>query len=364
MREPLWHAMSERSERAAGKPARRFPLALRTTLSLLGAISLVLVANVPLQARAAADNSADGYAVESAKAASSLILSLAHAGKRLVAVGDHGHILYSDDHGQHWTQAKVPTRQLLTAVFFVDDKKGWAVGHDAQILASEDGGATWTRQFEDLNRQAPLLDIWFQDASHGLAVGAYGAMLETHDGGKRWEDVSERVSNEDQLHLNGIAAVKDAGLLVVGESGVMFRSKDWGATWEKVQGPYEGSLFGAVGTDKAGTVLVYGLRGHLFRSADFGEHWQQVALPIAGDGNLEFGLSEGALLPDGSVAIVGNGGSVLLSKDDGQSFSIFNRPDRLALSGVIAAGNGNLVLAGQGGIHLASATGAELTEQQ
>lgn len=360
MREPLWHAMSDGSACAAV----RSPSPLRTTLSLLGALSLMLIANAPLHASAATENASDGYAIASAKASSSLILSLAHAGKRLVAVGDRGHILYSDDNGQSWAQAKVPTQQMLTAVFFIDDKKGWAVGHDAQILASEDGGSTWTRQFEDLNRQAPLLDVWFQDASHGVAVGAYGAMLETHDGGKSWEDISEKVNNEDQLHLNGITAVKDSGLLVVGESGVIFRSKDWGSTWEKVQGPYEGSLFGAVGTNQAGTVLVYGLRGHLFRTTDFGDSWQQVNLPTANGGELEFGLSEGSLLDDGTIVIVGHGGSVLESKDDGASFSVVNRPDRLSLAGVSAAGNGNLVLVGQGGIHLASATGAELTEQQ
>ncbi|WVM93430.1 hypothetical protein ULG90_05695 [Halopseudomonas pachastrellae] len=34
-------------------------------------------------------------------------------------------------------------RQLLTAVYFVDDKRGWAVGHDSLILNTTDGGATW-----------------------------------------------------------------------------------------------------------------------------------------------------------------------------------------------------------------------------
>lgn len=366
MREHLRHATGELSVRSSGPSVSAIPSPLRKSLSLLGAFSLLWLAAAPLPAGAseAPASDTDGYAITSAKAPSSLLLSVSHAGKRLVAVGDRGHILYSDDNGKTWAQAKVPTRQLLTAVFFVNDKKGWAVGHDAQILASEDGGATWTRQFEDLKREAPLLDVWFQDENHGLAVGAYGAMLETHDGGKRWEDVSERLDNEDQFHLNGIAAVKDSGLLVVGESGSLFRSKDWGATWEKLQGPYEGSLFGAVGTAQPGTVLIYGLRGHLFRSTDFGDTWQQVALPIAGDGTLEFGLAEGSLLPDGSIAVVGNSGSVLVSKDDGRTFNIFNRPDRLALAGVGAAGDGNLVLVGQGGIHLASATGAELTEQQ
>ncbi|NWA46672.1 hypothetical protein HX889_54515, partial [Pseudomonas reactans] len=113
-----------------------------------------------------------------------------------------------------WTQAKVPTRQMLTAVYFVDDKHGWAVGHDAQILASSDGGVTWSKQFEDLKREAPLLDVWFKDVSTGFAVGAYGALLETTDGGQHWEDVSDRLDNEDQYHLNAIAAVKDSGLFV------------------------------------------------------------------------------------------------------------------------------------------------------
>ncbi|MOA52769.1 hypothetical protein D3C78_1761220 [compost metagenome] len=64
------------------------------------------------------------------------------------------------------------------------------------------------------------------------------------------------------------------------------------------------------------------------------------------------------------MVIVGHGGSVLESKDDGQSFTVYNRPDRLSLAGVSSAGNGELILVGQGGVHVASATGAEPTEQQ
>lgn len=360
MREPMWRTKSEQPVSGA---TLSLPMS-RKSISLLGALSFLVMSIAPLSAVAATEAATDFNSIPSAKASSSLLLSVAHAGQRLVAVGDHGHILYSDNAGKSWVQANVPTRQLLTSVFFINDKKGWAVGHDAQILATTDGGTTWTRQFEDLKREAPLLDIWFQDENHGMAVGAYGALLETTDGGQHWEDVSDRLDNEDQYHLNSIAAVKDTGLLVVGEAGSIFRSKDWGQTWEKLEGPYEGSLFGVVGTREAGTALVYGLRGHLFRTTDFGDTWQQVNLPTANGGELEFGLSEGSLLADGTIVVVGHGGSVLESKDDGQSFTVFNRPDRLSLAGVSGAGNGNLVLVGQGGIHLASATGAELTEQQ
>jgi len=330
---------------------------LATALSLFGAVAW------PTAVQAASDTPAAAvFAIESPKAAKGLMIDVVHAGKRLVAVGDRGHILYSDDQGATWAQAKVPTRQLLTAVFFVDDKHGWAVGHDAQILASTDGGATWTQQYQDLKREAPLLDVWFKDASHGLAVGAYGALLETNDGGNTWEDVSDRLDNEDQFHLNAIAAIKDSGLFIVGEQGSMFRSSDDGQTWEKLEGPYEGSLFGVIGTAQPQTLLAYGLRGNLYRSTDFGSTWEQVELKAA-RGALEFGLSGATLLEDGSLVVVGNGGSVVVSHDDGQTFSVFNRPDRISLSAVTAAGNGNLILAGQGGVRVAQPTGAELEKQ-
>jgi photosystem II stability/assembly factor-like uncharacterized protein len=332
---------------------RKFAL-LATALSLLGCTVL----SAPVLA-AAAPTTDVVYSVESAKASKSLMLDVAHAGKRLVAVGDRGHILYSDDQGATWTQAKVPSRQLLTSVFFVDDKHGWAVGHDAQILASEDGGVTWTKQFEDLKRESPLLDVWFKDVSSGFAVGAYGSLMETTDGGKHWEDASDRLDNEDQYHLNAIAAVKDAGLFIVGEQGSMFRSADWGQTWEKLEGPYQGSLFGVIGTAQANTLLAYGLRGNLFRSTDFGTTWAPVELK-ATRGALEFGLSGATLFDDGTLVIVGNGGSVIRSNDNGETFSVFNRPDRISVSAVTAAGNGNLILAGQGGVRATSPTGAEL----
>lgn len=170
--------------------------------------------------------------------------------------------------------------------------------------------------------------------------------------------MAERLDNPDQLHLNGITRVRDAGLFIVGEQGGMFRSADYGQTWAKVEGPYEGSLFGVIGTAKPHTLLAYGLRGNLFRSTDFGDSWQPIELKAA-RGNLEFGLASATLLDDGTLVLVGNGGSVLRSTDGGQTFSVYNRADRIALAGVSGLANGGLLLVGQGGVHLADAQGAE-----
>lgn len=301
------------------------------------------------------------HAAQTLRATQSLLLDITRAGSRIITVGERGHILYSDDEGKTWQQAKVPTQQLLTAVYFVDAQQGWAVGHDALILHTQDAGLTWTQQYQDLELEAPLLDIWFADQHTGFAVGAYGTLLHTQDGGQHWDTFNDALDNESGYHLNAITAVKDSGIFIVGEMGVMFRSTDLGESWESVNSPYQGSLFGVQATAQENTLLVYGLRGHVFRSADFGDNWQRIELRSA-NAPLEFGLADSSLLADGTVFIVGHGGSVLRSTDAGQSFSIYNRTDRLSLAGVTDTQGGNLILIGQHGIHLSSPTGAALQE--
>ena len=131
----------------------------------------------------ATESTAPEPAVASERAASSLLLGVAEAGPRLVAVGHWGHVVLSDDGGESWRQAKsVPTRATLTAVYFVDARQGWAVGHDAIILHSNDGGESWQLQQFAPDLETPLFSLWFENARHGLAVGAYGMAFRTRDG--------------------------------------------------------------------------------------------------------------------------------------------------------------------------------------
>lgn len=208
-----------------GRAVVSFQPRVHSPLALCAAMSLLLLVGTPLTVLAATDIEAR-HSIQSPKAATSLLLDITQAGSRVVAVGDRGHILYSDDAGKSWTQAKVPTRQMLTAIHFIDEHHGWAVGHDALVLITSDGGESWTVQHEDREREAPLLDVWFADSQHGIAVGAYGALIETTDGGQTWNDISDRLDNEDGFHLNAITHVAESGLFIVGEMGGMFRSAD------------------------------------------------------------------------------------------------------------------------------------------
>ncbi|HEV8078545.1 MAG TPA: YCF48-related protein, partial [Marinobacter sp.] len=81
-------------------------------------------------------------------AATSLLTDVTRTGdsERLVAVGERGHIIYSDNGGANWVQASVPVSVTLTGVDFGSANHGWAVGHSGAVLHSSDAGASWALQ--------------------------------------------------------------------------------------------------------------------------------------------------------------------------------------------------------------------------
>jgi photosystem II stability/assembly factor-like uncharacterized protein len=295
--------------------------------------------------------------------ANSLLLDLAVAGPRLVAVGERGHVVLSDDQGATWRQARsVPTRVMLTAVFFVDAQYGWAVGHDETILNTVDGGETWTRTHFAPEAQQPLLDLWFANRVSGIAVGAYGAYFTTNDGGRHWASAKfaapppsgptgpthdgEAAPGEGDLppdyHLNRIVGVGNR-LYVAAEGGQLYRSDDRGASWRALPSPYEGSFFGLVPIRGEG-LLAFGLRGHLFRSADAGETWTPI------ESGTTAMLTDGVAINDIRVIIGGLAGVLLVSGDAGETFRLTQQDDRRGVSALLPGPAGAVIVAGEGGV--------------
>ncbi|MGQ0621280.1 MAG: WD40/YVTN/BNR-like repeat-containing protein [Panacagrimonas sp.] len=203
-------------------------------------------------------------ALTAPKAAHNRLLDIAVAGSHLVAVGEQGVILTSED-GKTWQQARSPVGVMLTRLRFTDAQTGWALGYDASILKTVDGGSSWTLQHYDAAARA-LYDLVFLDAQHGLAVGAYGSYLETTDGGASWT-ARESALSALGMHFNSILKLGDGSLFIAGERGLMARSSDAGATWQVLDFPYGGSLFGALPLGERG-VTVYGMRGKVFDTPD------------------------------------------------------------------------------------------------
>ncbi|MCY1491112.1 Ycf48-like protein [compost metagenome] len=336
----------------------------------------------------------------SASAVRAPLTDLQRLGTRLVMVGASGHILLRDADGRVH-QAAVPVDLLLTAVHFVDERQGWAVGHDGVILHSADGGATWLKQLDGHSLNAlmqrwaeaevarleaasaaapddealasalddalfalddvkagaapgpsrPLLDVWFHNAAEGWAVGAYGMIVHTRDGGRSWAYVAG-LDNPERLHLNAVLGLADGSLLVAGEGGRLHRSGDGGRTWQAVAQPTQASLYRLLRLDD-GQLLAMGFGGALFGSRDQGQNWQAIALPVKAS------LYGGEQLADGSLLLSGQGGLLLHSRDLAR-FHTWQAAGKAPWLGTAELPGGQLALVGSGGLQVLPL--AELTE--
>ena len=312
------------------------------------------------------------------KSVRSVLLALTRANKRLIAVGEQGIILLSDDDGKTWRQSQTPVSVTLTDVYFTTSKKGWAVGHSGIVLRSNDSGETWTKQLDGIKAakmsldsvnnliekkkgdsetlkkaktaaellvkdgpDKPFLKIYFSDENTGFIIGAYNLIFRTDDGGDTWKPWQDRLKNVDSLHLYGMSA-KGNDIYLAGERGFFLRSSDKGQTFHAIATPYQGTYFGCI-TVSDGAVLVYGLKGNAYLSKNRGVTWQVIkTVPTS--------ITSGIQLRDGGVVLITEGGEVLLSKDMGCAFQPIKIDHPSPFTDVIETEDGNLLLVGVLGV--------------
>lgn len=305
---------------------------------------------------------------QGSQALQAVLQDVTRAGDRLVAVGERGVVLYSDDNGQQWVQASVPVSSTLTAAQFVDAHEGWAVGHAAVVLHTTDSGQSWALQLDGKRAAAlefaaaehsgepsriaaaqrlmtegadkPLLALHFSDAMHGLVVGAYGLAMTTADGGRTWQSAMATLPNPRSLHLYALAQ-QGQTLFVVGEQGLLLRSRDAGHSFQALSSPYEGSLFAAAVLPD-GRLLIGGLRGHLFASHDQGASFQPQANPLPASLNAIRVVGQRLLM-------VNEAGALLHSELDKISVQPMPGFTGRPLTAVTEAADGALICAGVAG---------------
>lgn len=299
------------------------------------------------------------------------LLGLAQAGARVVAVGERGVVLLSDDAGATWRQAAgVPVSATLTAVQFVNERTGWAVGHFGAVLRSDDGGEHWTRQLDghaaarlmlqdaeghgDAKAVAearravqegadrPLLALHFASERDGLVIGAFNLALATADGGKTWQAVSSRLPNAKAAHLYALHREGDE-LLLAGEQGLLLHSADGGRHFQRIATPYGGSFFG-VAQMAVGAWLVAGLRGNVLRSTDAGRTWVTLASPAP--------ASVTGLLRDaqGGAWLVNQAGQLLVPEAGAAALKLVAATSAQQPAGLLRLADGTLLIAGWNGV--------------
>ncbi len=318
----------------------------RFRIAVLGLCAALLL---PFVSFAESSASATGQVISARTLSRLLITDVTRVGRRLVAVGEHGYILLSDDDGASWTRATNARRTMLTGVRFADAQHGWVTGHDGVILASSDGGANWAEQRFAPDEEKPLLALWFKDTSTGIAIGAYGLYLETRDGGNTWteREILQALLGDDgaDRHLNAIAGFGDGRLVIAGEAGTLLTSPDAGVTWAAQTAPYQGSYFGALRLP-GDALLIYGLRGQAFRSDDGGVNW------VAAEGAGPVTLLGGGSLDDGTVVLVGAAGTIRISRDGGRHFAAQASENPSAFSSALPLAADRVLIVGEAGVRI------------
>ncbi|MCC2632248.1 MAG: glycosyl hydrolase, repeat protein [Ramlibacter sp.] len=338
-------------------------LSTRRALLTAAAAAVVLPAraNSPAAGSVVADP-LDAPARASRLAARSALMGVARAGDALVAVGERGHVLRSDDGGERWTQVGVPTSVTLTAVGFADARSGWACGHGGVLLHTADGGRSWRKQLDGrallaglqarrggsaaLDQQLarwreegpdkPFLDLHVYGAEHVIAVGAYGLAVETRDGGRNWQPLPGALDNPGERHLYALA-VHGGATYAAGEQGLLLRRAGTGQRFEAVTTAFRSTVFALIATE--GALLALGLGGWVHRSTDDGLHW--ASSQPAGRAALTAAWTRGA-----TVVVASESGSLLVSGDAGRNFSVVPALRPAPLTGLAAAGPGRIVAVG------------------
>jgi photosystem II stability/assembly factor-like uncharacterized protein len=311
------------------------------------------------------------------------LLSVAKVGSQLVAVGPRGVILVgtpsSDGRSAGWRQVAAPVQSDLVKVVFSDTQNGWVCGHDGVILKTSDGGMHWQKQFDgiaarevfetyyqnspvpkdaslaakqasalnqiranfDNGPSMPWLGMAFSDAQSGYVVGPFGDIAKTNNAGQSWSPMLEGVDNPNFYALNAIAEI-GGRLYMAGEQGLVYVYDATHRNFTQSSTGYQGNLFGIVGTQDV--LVTFGLNGTIYRSVDGAKSWSQVSDASSST------IMSGVVLPDGRIVLVAVDGAMLISADQGKTFSVLPQTQDMPLADVALLDPKTLVVVGLGGV--------------
>ena len=307
-----------------------------------------------------------------------LLVAITQAGARLVAAGEHGVIIYSDDNGASWTQASVPVNVTLTCLGFATPMVGWAAGHFGAILRTQDGGASWEMQLNGIqanqltlaaaqdpnlaNNPSPAAPMAAHRAAHFLndgpdkpfltmlvfsaekmiAFGAYRLAMITVDGGKSWADWSLHIYDQYSHNIYDSLAVGNS-LYLVGEEGLVFCSADGGNTFQPSTPTQDVTLFGILAA-RSGALITFGVAGAAFISTDQAKTWNPITLASQDD------ITAGRVLKSGMILLASEAGAVFRSTDNGATFNAVPGITPMPIFDIQESPDGDLIIAGAGGV--------------
>jgi photosystem II stability/assembly factor-like uncharacterized protein len=258
-----------------------------------------------------------------------------------VLAGSYGNGLFrSTDDGASWARVDGLTAPALRCIGPDPAQPGALLAgtEPARIFRSADGGAGW-EELDGVTRIAGH-EQWFLPyspragavrniygppgrAERLLAAVEVGGLLQSGDAGATW--TCAPIAGDEDIHvISGHPREPDLLYAALGSAwltqrpstgdrrGGVARSRDGGASWEKVETDYTRAVIVPPARPElvlAGPALEVGARGRIVVSADGGDTWEPAGTGV--DTPMPDMVERFAAAPDGSVWAVCSGGRLL-----------------------------------------------------
>jgi photosystem II stability/assembly factor-like uncharacterized protein len=239
------------------------------------------------------------------------------------AAGGKGNVLKTTDGGRRWETLPRPTEDVVRDVYFADRENGWLVCEAnifspttevrSYLLKTSDGGATWSRVLvTGADVEVLLVRVVFTDRAHGWAFGELGALYYTQDGGASW--ARQRVPT--QRLLLGASFIDAAQGWLVGAGSTILQTEDGGTRWLGAETSLaEPTRINAVSFADARHGWAVGAIGTVLSTTDGGRAWRRQQSGTDAD------LADVKFLDAREGWAVGARGAIIHTTDGGASWS-------------------------------------------
>jgi photosystem II stability/assembly factor-like uncharacterized protein len=304
----------------------------------------------------------------------------------VMAVGDEGVLIRSEDFGDHWDRTVIAGRQErspfwesirtaghLSGLYVTTAGDVFVVGKGGVIGRTSDRGVSWTVGLADTNKW--LYDVYGDDNS--LYAAGYRRMLKSDDNGATWHTTKRvrsryfgRIYGSDETHhyaindkslfvlttgfmggwqsrsikskskIHGLWADTAQGLFVSGDAGTILHTKSEGKRWAVLNSGTKESLHAITGRSD-GLVVAVGDAGMIVRSTDGGQTFESVG------GTVRTALRD-IYADEETIFTIGDDGVVLRSLDEGATWQLDPSGTDCNLQR-ISGGSGDVWVLGQDG---------------
>lgn len=185
------------------------------------------------------------------------------------ASSESGKMYRTANSGSTWVPVPSNTPNKITGFYLFATSVLYVSGTKGYVSRSFDSGATWDQSI-NTGITDDLADLTYFDFVFGFGIGKNGRIIRTA-GGTNWE-TKPKLTNED---LNALAKLDTTTAIVVGNNGVILKTKDKAVTWEILPFPEKTNLTSVDFWD-LNLGFTVGENGVTYQTKDGGITWLKI----------------------------------------------------------------------------------------